>query len=325
MQRAAAGSDAFARFVYLSALAGTALLHGLGSPEVEALRTAPGAAQLGDKPVRQASTAGWGGSGWPPCSLSLSARRARQGAGGVGGSRARSAPNRQQGARTQELNSGTLMTRLNTDAFFRPPSWLVQVVQEYLAWAESQLSACGTPAAFAAGAPPSSPFELVAWWVSVSEADIPGLADGSPGRRLLALLDGLFGDNPAAKHMLAGAIGTGAGFIGGLLGAAAQKAIIVGCTAAGTAVGGPIGAMLGMVAGVAVGTLVSAAIGEASKMAGQALTEDLLGSDASVQSTFELGNEVGGARGRAGCRQGAGSSWQGCRTAPLGGWPQELV
>lgn len=304
MQRAAAGSDAFARFVYLSALTGTALLHGLGSPEVEALRTAPGAAQLGDKPVRQASTAGCGGSGWQQCLLGSQPAAGCADAG---------------------ASSGEPLLHFNTDSLLHPPSWLVQVVQDYLAWAESQLSACGTPAAFAAGAPPSSPFELVAWWVSVSEADIPGLADGSPGRRLLALLDGLFGDNPAAKHMLAATIGTGAGFIGGLLGAAAQKAIIVGCTAAGTAVGGPIGATLGMVAGVAVGTLVSAAIGEASKMAGQALTEDLLGSDASVQSTFELGNEVGGARGRAGCRQGAGSSWQGCRTAPLGGWPQELV
>lgn len=270
LQRAAGASDVFARFVYLSALTGTALLYGLGSPEVEALRTASGAEQLGNLPIRQARVAG---ANMQVLAMVLARLLAHP-----------------RAIKPASEAPDDAAWRLTPFVLVLLP--LRQVVQEYLAWANSTMAGCGLPADFTAGPTPASPFELVAWWASVGEADIPGLAEGSPGRRLLALLDGLFGSNPAGKHLVAGAIGAGAGFIGGLLGSAAQKAIIVAATAAGTAVGGPIGATVGMVVGVAVGTLVSTAIGEASKMAGQALTEDLLGSEGTVLNTFALGNEV---------------------------------
>lgn len=53
VRRAATASPELDRFLYLSALAGTTVLYGEGSPEVEELRSDPDARELGSSPVRQ--------------------------------------------------------------------------------------------------------------------------------------------------------------------------------------------------------------------------------------------------------------------------------
>ena len=172
-----------------------------------------------------------------------------------------------------------------------------QVIADAIAWSEETLAACGAPAAFSHGNS-SDPFAVLAWWATVDDEEAAGMAapsegEGLTGRRLLFELGGIFGPG-TGKHLAAAAIGAGMGFIGGVVGSAAQAAIITGMTGLGTAVGGPVGSAIGMAGGVIVGIAVSTAIAELSEAAGEYLVSTFVDSDESVLASFETAAELGG-------------------------------